>query len=262
MAPNPTPLIIGMLYTAIALALLTVLIHKGKMNGKVMMVFLLVSSAMGFLFFAPMFPYQIQQLALGAKFPVPAFVLVFVLSLVVVMSFVLGRTFCGFVCPIGAVQEIAYKAPTWKFKLGYGKAMQAFRALFFLALIVLALGFSLGLLNYLGIKEFFSFYLASIFFWSFVVLLVISIFIYRPFCRLLCPYAVFLSLASYRNVLRLRRNSKCIECKRCERACPTGESLRSSNKTECYMCLRCVDSCPKGAIDYCKEDESGEKVRT
>jgi len=84
-----------------------------------------------------------------------------------------------------------------------------------------------------------------------LTLLVVSLFFYRPFCRVVCPYGALLSLAGLASRFKLRRNPSCIECGKCEFACPTGEAGREDRKGECYLCGRCTEVCPvKGAITY------------
>jgi polyferredoxin len=81
--------------------------------------------------------------------------------------------------------------------------------------------------------------------------------LYRPFCRLVCPYGALLSLAAGKSLLRLHRTGACIDCKKCENACPTDEAKRGDAKAECYLCGRCKDVCPAaGALKY---DRTGAK---
>ena len=82
---------------------------------------------------------------------------------------------------------------------------------------------------------------------------------YRPFCRLICPYAVLLSLGTWKGVFKLQRTDACIECKKCEKACPTDEAKREDGKAECYLCGRCTDICPvAGSLKYDLVD--GQKI--
>jgi NAD-dependent dihydropyrimidine dehydrogenase PreA subunit len=53
------------------------------------------------------------------------------------------------------------------------------------------------------------------------------------------------------SLFKLRRNPSCIECGKCEMACPVDEAKRGDRKGECYLCARCIEVCPvKGAITY------------
>lgn len=249
------PKLVGMAYAVIASVAIAFLLYRGKFSPRAGYVVLAVSTVIGFLAFAPMLPVQMQALLLGNadKLGVPLAMAIVVLLLFLALAFVLGRTFCGYVCPIGAPQELVYLLPVRKLRIK-GKAIPlVFRLVSLLALIILALVFSVGLLKYLGIRAFFHLEFSSAYFYVFLALLVASAFVYRPLCRFLCPYGALLSLASTRGLLKLRRNDDCTYCGECEDVCPTNEAGETDLKQECYMCSRCKDVCPADAIHYSKK---------
>lgn len=59
------PKMVGMIYAIIALFILAYLFHKDKFNKKIGYLLLTISTIMGFLVFAPMFPNQFQLILLG-----------------------------------------------------------------------------------------------------------------------------------------------------------------------------------------------------
>ena len=140
---------------------------------------------------------------------------------------------------------------------------------FFLAFLSLFNGFSLtigfllsgisNLLAFFGIHDFFNLALSagSV---VFLIMLLVSLVFYRPFCRLVCPYGLVLSLGAAKSLFRLRRTDACIECGKCEKACPTDEAKREDGKAECYLCGRCTDVCPRDALVYAK-DRPPEKIQ-
>ena len=244
--------IVGMAYAIIALLILAYLFRKDKYNKKIGFIFLIISTTLGFLIFAPMLPHQFQTLVLGKVggrgAPLP--LVIVGLLLFVGFTFIFGRLFCGFVCPIGAIQELAYKIPTRKKKIASKALVLAVQVIVFILFIVLGVFFSVAILSYFGFQDFFQWNVVSPFFYVFIALLIISVFIYRPFCQLFCPYGLLLSLFAVKSIFKLRRNDKCIDCSSCDDACPTSEAGRGDLKRECYMCNRCKETCAFEAIDY------------
>lgn len=242
----------GMAYAIIATIVLVVMFRKGRFNRRIGYLFLVISTVLGFVIFAPMLPNQFQVLLLGKtkQLGVPIPLAAAVLFVFVALSFAFGKVFCGYACPIGTTQELLYLLPGKKLKVRNKTITTAFRIGFLIAFVVLAAGFSIGLLKYLGFKDFFDLNTGAVFFWAFLTIVVISIFVYRPFCRLACPYGALLSLAAIKGRFKLRRNEDCINCKKCGEACPTNEVGWTDLKQECYMCNRCKEACPVEGIEY------------
>ncbi len=250
------PKFIGLLYAVFVIILLAVLLRKNKFTNKIGLLFLFLSTLFGFLFFAPMMPVSFQFLllqdavALGAPLPMAALGLVLILFL----TLLFGRFFCGYVCPIGAVQEIASRLPVKQKKISNQKAVMIVHVLFFVLFIVLGIVFSVNMLSFFGIADFFNLNFTSLFVLVFVLLLLFSIVVYRPFCRFVCPYGLLLSFAALKSVFQLNRNENCIDCSICEKHCPTDEATVNSFKQECYLCMRCSEVCPKKGISYGKKE--------
>lgn len=70
----------------------------------------------------------------------------------------------------------------------------------------------------------------------------------RFFCKYACPMGAFLALFSRFSLLKVRRNaSTCIDCKACDRACPANVSVSTVDvvtSPECIDCGECVAACP------------------
>lgn len=246
------PKMVGMIYALVSLFILVYLFHSDKFNRKIGYLFLIISTAMGFLVFAPMFPNQFQVLVLGniKQLGAPVQIVLLGLILFIILTFIFGRIFCGYLCPIGALQEIVYVIPVKKLKIKNKTLPIVIRLIFLIVFVISGVFFSMGLLTFFGFYDFFNLNISSIFFYIFLALLVVSIFVYRPFCRLFCPYGALLSLVSIKNLFRLKRNDRCVDCKKCETICPTNEAGRADLKQECYLCNRCKDVCPVDAIEY------------
>jgi polyferredoxin len=80
-----------------------------------------------------------------------------------------------------------------------------------------------------------------------------AIFIYRIFCRALCPLGAIYSLFNKISILHLQHdNEKCQSCKNCVKACQIGiDPTSQSNSPECVRCGKCVNVCEHNAIS-CK----------
>ncbi len=134
-----------------------------------------------------------------------------------------GRVFCGAVCPLGAIQDVVLirpvAVPRW---LERGLRLMAY-AYLGAAVLFAATGSAFLICRYDPFVGFFRMGAN----WNILVigasLLVIGLFVGRPYCRFLCPYGVIL-----RNLSRLSKRrvtitpSECIQCRLCENACPFG----------------------------------------
>jgi ferredoxin-type protein NapH len=229
--------------------------YRGKITRTIAVAVLLVSALFGFLF-ASVAPYLFQLLLLGNLGASLVFTIV-ILGLLFLLTLVFGRIFCGSLCPLGALQELASLAPLPKVRYREKRVLYAVRFIVLGIIIAAALLLSVNVLGYLGVLDLFllSFSLGTA---VMLGILAISLFFYRPFCRILCPYGAILSIAGLASLFKLRRNPSCIECGKCEFACPVDEAKRGDLKGECYLCGRCTGVCPvKGTITYRRGRDSG-----
>ena len=101
-----------------------------------------------------------------------------------------------------------------------------------------------------------------------VCLLLLSLFFYRPWCTLACPFGLTGWLAERVSLFRVRWNqTACIQCRTCRRVCPTehaGHLLEGARiKTDCYSCAACLTVCPTGALQYSRSvlaESAGSKA--
>ncbi len=244
-------MVLGIIYTAIMVPAVTYLLYKGKLRKELGWVVLVISALLGFAYFAPMFPWQLQLLMLG-KLPQANLPLVLlVVSIVILSSLLVGRVFCGYVCPPGALQELAYLAPIKKIKVPSSITLKV-RLIVFAAMVALAVWFSFNLTKVLGLPDLFQLVIGPGLV-IFLVIIIASTVIYRPFCRFVCPFGALSSLLSWRSVLGVRRNSNCVDCGRCEKVCPS-QVLKARAGSECYLCGRCLATCHKDALKYSRAE--------
>lgn len=247
------PKVVGFIYGLLAFLALAWLWYSGRFTRRRALPFLVISAALGFLVFAPVFPYQLQMVALrdtaalGSPLPMALGALLAFIAL----ALVVGRVICGQVCPAGAVQELMYHLPIKKRGSTDSRAPVVVRAGAFVVLLAAALGFSTNLLELLGLPAFFHLAIGSVSFFIFLAIVLLSAAVYRPFCRYICPYGALLAPAASKALYRIRRTDACIDCRKCERACPTGAATPTAGLGECYLCGRCMEVCPvDGALVY------------
>jgi polyferredoxin len=157
-----------------------------------------------------------------SSYAVPIVILAF---FVLPLAFALfaGRSFCSGVCPLGSIQDVVLLRPV-------GLAGWLEKALRMLAYVYLGLavyfaanGAAFVICRYDPFVPFFR--LAGGF--DMLVLggclLLIGVFVARPYCRFLCPYGVLLDLASRLSRWRVTITPKeCVQCRLCEESCPLG----------------------------------------
>ena len=160
-------------------------------------------------------------LALFEKsYTVPVTVIAFfILPLVFTLFF--GRTFCAAVCPLGAIQDVVVlrpiKVPSW---LEQALGLLAYVYLG-AAVLFAATGSAFIICEYDPFVAFFRRTGSLNMFILGASLLLIGLFVGRPYCRFLCPYSVLLNLVSRASKWHVTITpDDCIQCRLCEDACP------------------------------------------
>lgn len=191
----------------------------------------------------------------------PAAVVVFVTILAV--SLLLRRSFCSWICPVGAVSE-------WLWKLGFMKIGRNLRPPHWLDMLLrsvkylllayfafAAFTWSLDSLNgflYSGYHAISDQKLLNLFIRPsgttmlvLAVLLVFSVALRNPFCRYLCPYGALLGLTALLSPSAVQRDTgKCVSCGVCSQVCPSRIDVMHAqrvNDPECLGCWRCISHC-------------------
>lgn len=207
----------------------------------------------------------LKQLVLTGRFDVvhPAGLTIFLSALFIA---VLARKgFCGWICPVGFASNLAEAAgkgmgllqrlPAW---LDIPVLLLKYAVLgFFIYLVIFQMdiaaieAFLKSSYNVVVDVKMLYFFLAPSFLAGCVLifLTVISFILANFWCRYLCPYGALLGLLALASPMQVKRDTtKCIDCKRCERACPASIAItkrQTVRNCECIGCLECLAACPQ-----------------
>ena len=223
--------------------------HAGVMSRKAVIVAAVPATLAGFVFLSPLMPLELGGIVNVITGASAATYGIIVICSVIALALVTGRVFCGTLCPVGMLQELAYAVPVKKIVVRRTEVLEWIRLAVFAAAAIAAV-YLVDILEFTGLYDFFALTLSA----GFIVaagLFILSAFVYRPVCRVLCPFGVLFSLASEFSLFRLRRTASCTGCLRCEAACPARTAGAADSKRECYLCGRCTDACRvAGALAY------------
>jgi len=185
-----------------------------------------------------------------------------------------GRFFCGWICPAGFVQDLLYKIPSPKFHMP--RPLDAVKYIF-LVVTVVAIPYFIGrdtnwfYCNYCPVgtlevalpdmikyKDFAMDYWRIVRFSVVALVIILAVLSSRSFCRVLCPIGAMIALFSrLPSAFRIKIVSdKCIRCAKCDKACPMDvpvmttqdEKKLINQRAECIGCLSCEQVCPVKVI--------------
>ncbi len=231
-------------------------------------------------------PLGALQNAIGAsKARFPSYILGFL----AIIGLTLGRVVCGFLCPLGWLQELLHKLPTPKIKknrftraLSYLKYVLLGLFVIYIPLVYAAQSYpmpafckyicpsgtfegAVGLLSNPVNAEKFSM-LNILFTRKFVILIAIalcSVFIYRTFCRFLCPLGAIYGFFCRIALLGVKVDkTRCVGCGACVNHCKM--DVRHVGDHECIQCGECIAHCPTKAISWKlapRKEDSKKKLR-
>jgi polyferredoxin len=194
----------------------------------------------------------------------------FLLLAFLAMSWLMRKSFCSWLCPVGTVSEKLYEIGRDTFGRNFRLARWADVPLRSLKYILLGLFLyavasmpapairaflegPYGLISDVKMLNFFR-YLGGGGAAVLGILVGLSFFIQHFWCRYLCPYGALMGIAALFSPARIRRDEKlCIDCAKCAKACPAllpVDKLPAVKSAECSGCLICIESCPaEGALE-------------
>ena len=194
----------------------------------------------------------------------------YVLGIIILFGLSLGRAICGFLCPVGLLQELLYKIKTPKLQKSRATRILSYfkYVLLFVLVVIVPFVFLIpGFCEYIcpagtfegGIflliqkaNETLLDSLGPLFTWKFTLLIVIavgSVFIFRLFCRFLCPLGALYGFFCRIALLGIKLdNAKCTDCGLCLSVCKM--DIKRVGDHECISCGDCISVCPTKAISW------------
>ena len=199
----------------------------------------------------------------------------YVFGILMLYGLMFGRWICGFLCPFGLIQELLHKIPTPKLrKSKITRILSYFKyviLVFFVFILPIAYAFrnfplpgfckyicpagtlegAMGLLSNRVNASYFRM-LGPLFTWKFLLMvsiLVACVFVFRLFCRFICPLGALYALFNKIALVGVRVDRlTCTDCGLCIGKCQM--DIKRVGDMECIQCGDCIDACPAGAITW------------
>ena len=260
---NPLILIKFVLWI-VTVVIATVLLRRRKVTSKVRLALLVGGTLVfGFLFglllpdgLNPNPVASLRTLLSGilvrGQIAAPIAAMLAILLLAVGIS---NKSICGWACQLGLFQDLLYrvKTPKWQpsFRLSNGIRT--------IALVGLVGGLVTAGLDWIGVIDPFQMFSFN-FTWAIglfsAAVVIASLFVYRPWCRFLCPFGLVGWLIEQVSWMRPRIDRDlCKKCQLCVTACPSGAMKDFYNDAkihaDCFACGACIEACSqKGALEW------------
>lgn len=188
----------------------------------------------------------------------------------------LGRFVCGWLCPFGLVQDLLHKIPWGQKRKNLPGHRYLIRLKYVIFVVFVCLlpalvvnvaglgspwfceyicpsGMLFGGIPLVSLNPHFWETLGFRFGLKIVILatvIIMSVKVYRPFCKYLCPLGAFYGLFNQIAVYQMQvSKDACVHCKKCQKTCKMDIcTWKEPNSKECIRCLDCLKACPVKAI--------------
>jgi len=185
-----------------------------------------------------------------------------ILGLSMMLAVLFGPVLCGWICPLGSIQEWIGKIGKKIFKQKYNHFVpetldKYLRTVRYVILVwVIYITAKSGTLVFVNVDPYyalFNFFTGEVALSALVILgftLVGALFVERPWCKYACPYGALLGLTNRFRIFKIKRKvSTCISCSKCDRACPMNITVSNQSvikDSQCISCMKCTsdDACP------------------
>jgi len=181
-----------------------------------------------------------------------------------VMVILANKFICSWGCQLGTLQDLIFRLNRDR-KDSKGLFSQikipfiisnSIRILFFLILILVALIWAADIVGPIDPFKIFKPQAVGIAGGLFIgLILVLSLFVYRPWCHFFCPFGLVGWLAEKVSLFKIKVDyDKCISCRACSKACPSTvmDAILKRDRVipDCFSCGTCMEICPASAISF------------
>jgi polyferredoxin len=196
---------------------------------------------------------------------------IFIWSLIVLTiltTLLIGRLYCGWLCPFGAVTEFLFEIKKFfetRYKKSLGKEIEIdiiedmpivkflrkyehiYRYIkYVLAVIILLFPAMIFLEPFQYMFLIYKINLVQMIY--LITILLFCILFIRLWCRYFCPLGGFLSIVAKVSLFKLKMAKSCFHCEICKTVCPTNAIVEKDKKlkiiySECILCNKCRQSC-------------------
>jgi ferredoxin-type protein NapH len=200
----------------------------------------------------------------------------YVVGFLMITGALIGRLVCGWLCPFGLAQDLLYKIPFVR-KIKKVRADRYLKAIKYIMLGLFVIILPMFVLDIVGqgtpwfckwicpsgtlmagwplvsLNPQLTGAVGALYAWKniiLVALIVLSLMIYRPFCRYLCPLGAVYGLIQPVSLYRYRVDTAaCTGCGECQKACKLDIAVcNTPNSPDCIRCGDCIRACPHNAL--------------
>lgn len=168
-----------------------------------------------------------------------------------------SKLFCGWVCPLGALQEAVQRVPVpkkYRFTLPF-RATNTLRVLTSIVFVVVVFATGTSIYDYFNPFEGLHWSLEAIGTTALAVTAIAALFMFRPFCYILCPIGLYTWVLEHVSLTRMRlKKEACTMCKVCVKKtnCPAVPAILAGERSrpDCHACGECMNVCPENALEW------------
>ena len=187
------------------------------------------------------------------------------LGIFLAIVFLANKYICAWGCQLGTLQDLIFQINrTRRHKAVFARQIKlpfvltnSIRFMFFCGFTLVAFLLAFDIIGWIDPFKIFKPAALGLYGGIFLgALLAASLFIYRPWCHLFCPFGLAGWLVEKISLVKIKVNYEtCIACQKCVAACPStvmGAILKRDTKTipDCFACYACREECPTDSIGF------------